>query len=183
MKTALMLTVFLMAVTGEIVARETRTEVTKATTSADDAKPNSDKVPEVYAIESKFQRVILLRFKYQADLLTGLETMVKQQKIHNAVILAGLGSVRSYHVHTVSNRTFPSKDVFIEDPEASADITSMNGYVINGRVHAHITLANADKAFGGHLESGTTVFTFAVVTVGVLDDGIDLTHVDDKTYR
>jgi predicted DNA-binding protein with PD1-like motif len=50
------------------------------------------------------------------------------------------------------------------------------------RVHAHITLANADKAFGGHLEPDTTVFTFAVVT-GVLDDGLGLTKIDDWTYR
>jgi predicted DNA-binding protein with PD1-like motif len=59
----------------------------------------------------------------------------------------------------------------------------MNGYVVDGRVHAHITLANPDKAFGGHLEAGTEVFTFAVVTLGVLADGVDLKRVDDKTYR
>ena len=28
-------------------------------------------------------------------------------KIKNAVILAGIGSVRNYHFHTVSNRDFP----------------------------------------------------------------------------
>jgi predicted DNA-binding protein with PD1-like motif len=50
-------------------------------------------------------------------------------------------------------------------------------------VHPHITLANADNAFGGHLEPDTTVFTFAVVTLGVLDDGLDLTRIDDWTYR
>lgn len=59
----------------------------------------------------------------------------------------------------------------------------MNGYIIDGRIHAHMTLANPDKAFGGHLEPGTTVFTFAVVTLGVLNDSTDLRRVDDKTYR
>jgi hypothetical protein len=44
-------------------------------------------------------------------------------------------------------------------------------------------LANPDKAFGGHLEPGTEVFTFAVVTIGVLNDKADLSRVDDKTYR
>src|SRR5208282_4976095 len=103
----------------------------------------------------------------QTDLLDGLESMVKQQKIRNGVILAGIGSVRSYHFHTVSNGTFPTKNIFVKAPAGPADIVSMNGYVIDGRVHAHISLADADKAFGGHLESGTSVFTFAVVTVGV----------------
>ena len=59
----------------------------------------------------------------------------KQHKIKNAVILSGIGAVRGYHVHTVSNRTFPSKNVFIKDPTAPADLTSINGYVIDGRVH------------------------------------------------
>jgi predicted DNA-binding protein with PD1-like motif len=59
----------------------------------------------------------------------------------------------------------------------------MNGYVIDGHVHAHVTLANPDKAFGGHLESGTEVFTFAAVTVGVLNAKADLSRLDDKTHR
>jgi predicted DNA-binding protein with PD1-like motif len=182
MKTAIMAVALLM-MAGVVNARETRTEVTNATTPADDAKPNSDKVPGVYSTDGKFERVVILRLKYQTDLLTGLESMVKQQKIHNAVILAGIGSLRNYHFHVVSNRSFPTKNVHVEDPEAPADLVSMNGYVIDGRVHAHVTLANPDKAFGGHLERGTTVFTFAIVTLGVVGDGVDFSHLDDKTYR
>jgi len=157
--------------------------VTKATTPADDSKPNSDTVPQVYALGGQFERILVLRFKYEADLLAGLESMVKQHKIRNAVILSGIGSVKGYHVHVVSNRTFPSKNVFIKDPTAPADLTSINGYVIDGRVHAHVTLADPDKAFGGHLEPGTTVFTFAIVTLGVFGDGVDMSRVDDKAYR
>jgi len=163
------------------IAQQTRKEITNAVTPADDAKPNSASVPDVYAITGKFDRVVVLRFKYQADLLAGIEKMVKEQKIKNAVILAGAGSVRNYQVHTVSNRTFPSKDTFVQDLSAPADIISMNGYVIDGRVHAHMTMANPDRAFGGHLEPGTNVFTFAIVTLGVFDG--DLGRVDDKTYR
>jgi len=35
--------------------------------------------------------------------------------------------------------------------------------VINGRLHAHMTLATPDKAFGGRVEPGKIVFTFAIV--------------------
>ena len=168
---------------GMTIAQQTRTEITTSAASATDAKRNSDAVPDVYAITGQFERIAVLRFKYQTDLLAGLGKMVRQEKIRNAVILAGTGSVRSYHFHVVSNRTFPSKNIFVKDTTAPADIVSMNGYVIDGRVHAHITLTDADKAFGGHLEPGTSVFTFAVVTVGVLKEGTDLNRIDDKTYR
>jgi predicted DNA-binding protein with PD1-like motif len=179
----LVLVLVAIAPAATLIAQQTRTEVTKVTTPHDDAKPNSPTVPDVYAIGGRFERVLVLRFKYQTDLLAGLEKMVKEHKIRNAVILAGAGSVRNYHVHAVSNRTFPSKNVFIKDPSAPADIVSMNGYVIDGRIHAHMTMTNAENAFGGHLEPGTEVFTFAIVTVGVFDDGVDLSRVDDKTYR
>ena len=172
-----------LAVLNLATAQPTRTEATNATTPAEDAKPNSDKVPDAYALTGQFDRVLVLRFKYQADLLGGLERMVKEYKIRNAVILAGIGSVKGYQYHTVSNNTFPSKNIFVKNPDGPADIAGMNGYVIDGRVHAHITFANPDKAFGGHLEPGTTVFTFAIVTVGVFKDGIDLSGVDDKNYR
>jgi hypothetical protein len=91
--------------------------------------------------------------------------------------------VNGYHVHAVNNRTFPSKNTFVKDPTGAADVVGMNGYVIDGRIPCHMTMADADHAFGGHLVPGTTAFTFAVVTVGVFKPGIDLSRVDDKTFR
>ena len=163
-------------------AQETRREVATAAVP-EDSKPNTTKVPDAYAIPSQFERVVVLRFKYDTDLLAGLERMIKEQKIQNGVILNGFGSVRNYQVHQVSNRTLPSKNMFVKDTGAPADIAAMSGFVLNGRVHPHITLSNPDKAFGGHLEPGTNVFTFAVVTIGVLPDALDLSRLDDKNHR
>jgi len=167
---------------GMAVTQPSRTEVTNPATP-EDLKPNSDNVPEAYAIDGQFERIMVLRFKHQTDLLAGLESMVKKHNIRNAVILSALGSVRSYHFHTVGNGTFPVKNIYVKNPDGPADIVSISGYVVDGRVHAHITMTEADKAFGGHLEPGTSVFTFAVVTVGIFKDGIDLSRVDDLTYR
>lgn len=174
----------ILLVAAALYAQESRREVVNASPRPeDDAKANSDQIPDVYAIPTQFERVVILRFKFETDLLAGMEKMVKQEKIRNAVILSGAGSVRGYHVHQVSNRDFPSKNMMVKNPTAPADLVSMNGYIMDGRIHAHVTLANPDKAFGGHLEPGTTVFTFAIVTVGVLKDGTDLRHLDDKAYR
>ena len=91
--------------------------------------------------------------------------------------------MRNYHIHQVSNRSFPSKNMYVKDPTAPADLIGMNGYVGGGRIHAHMTLANPDKAFGGHLEPGTSVFTYAIITLGVLGDDVDLSKIGDKAYR
>src|SRR5437660_9207145 len=124
-------TILVLSVAGFLSAQETRREIVNAApTPEGDSKANSDKVPDVYSIQGQFDRILVLRFKYNADLLAGIEKMVKQEKIKNAVILAGAGSVTGYHLHQVSNRSFPSKNMYETDPTAPADIISMNGYII-----------------------------------------------------
>ena len=176
--------VALLASCMAMPAQETRREVSHVTGNpAVDSKPNSPDVPDVFAVSCHLERIVVLRFKFGTDLLGGLEKMIAQEKIKNAVILSGFGSVRGYQIHQVSNRDMQSKNMFIKNPTAPADIIGMSGMVMNGRVHPHIVLANADKAFGGHLEPDTTVFTFAVITLGVLDDSIDMSRFDDSSYR
>jgi predicted DNA-binding protein with PD1-like motif len=184
MKHLLLILVCALALATQAAAQESRHEITNpAANPADDAKGLSEQVPDVYAIPTQFDRVVILRFKFDTDLLAGLQKMVKQEKISNAIILSGMGSVRGYQVHQVSNRAFPSKNIFVKNPTEPADILGMSGFIANGIIHPHITLATPDKAFGGHLEPGTNVFTFAVVTLGVLKDGADLSRLDDKSYR
>jgi len=174
----------LIAASAAAAAQETRREVTLASkNAADDRRANSDAVPAVQSFDATIQRVVILRFKFDTDLLAGLQAAIREHKIRNAVILSGFGSVRSYQVHQVSNRDLPPKEFMVKNPSAPADIISMSGIVMNGRVHPHMTLANADRAFGGHLEPDTRVFTFAVITLGVLDDPLDLSRLDDWNDR
>jgi len=151
---------------------------------AEDARPNDPKVPSSYALSGKFDRVLVLRAKNKTDLLTEMEKQVKAQNIKNAVILAGIGSVRGYRFHNVTGRDYPVPDMFFSAPNTPADFIAMNGYVNNGIIHAHVVLALGDNkgtTVSGHLEKGTEVLTFAVVTLGVLNT--DLGRVDDATYR
>jgi len=173
--------VLLTLLAAAATAQQTRKEITNP--GPRDAAGLDPKVPDVYAVPTQFERVLIFRFKYQTDLLDGLQRMMKENHVENAVILSAFGSVTGYQVHEVSNRSFPSKDTFVADPTMPADIIGMSGLVMNGKLHPHITLATPDRGFGGHLEPGTKVFTFAVVTVGVLPAGLDLTRLDDKNYR
>ena len=139
-------------------------------------------VPDVVSVPSELKRVIVVRFKYNTDLLDGLQQAVKSQKIKNAVILSGVGSVTRYRVHAVSSTTLPAKLAYSEHT-GPMDLIAVQGYVLGGRIHAHITMTDDQKALGGHLHEGTTVFTFAIVTLGVLDDNADLSRFDDSNWR
>ena len=134
--------------------------------------------PAVHSISSNFKRIVVVRLKHGTDLLDGLNKAVQKERISTAVILSGIGSLTSYHVHAVDNMTFPTKNVFYK-AEGPQDLLSVNGYVIDGRVHAHISFSDEEKALGGHLEPGTRVFTFVIITIGVLEEDISLRRFDD----
>jgi predicted DNA-binding protein with PD1-like motif len=107
---------------------------------------------------------------------------VAQEHIQNGVILTGIGSVRGFKTHQVYNRVLPTQNIFTTEPDTPADLDGVSGYVINGKVHAHMVLGTGNRTIAGHLERGTEVFTYAIVTVGVLT-GVDLSRVEDKGYR
>jgi predicted DNA-binding protein with PD1-like motif len=138
--------------------------------------------PAVVSLSTEIKGVVLVRLKYNTDLLEGLQQAVKDEKIKNAVILSGVGSVTSYHVHAVSNTTLPATLAYSEHA-GPMDLIAVNGYVLGGRIHAHITMTDDKKAFGGHLHEGTKVFTFAIITLGRLEDNIDLSRFDDSNWR
>jgi predicted DNA-binding protein with PD1-like motif len=137
--------------------------------------------PAVHIISGNFSRIVVVRLKRGTDLLDGLNKAVKKERIKNAAILSGAGSLTSYHVHVVDNTTFPTKNLFFK-AEGPQDLLNVNGYVIDGRVHAHITFSDEEKALGGHLEPGTSVFTFAIITLGVIEEDANLRRFDDSKW-
>lgn len=147
-----------------------------------DHMKGNPEVPDVYTTYTSFDRMFVARLKHGKDILEGLNEIVEKEAIKNAVIITGIGSVTDYHVHVVDNSTFPSENKFIRK-DIPADVTNLTGFVIDGRVHAHLTLSDEHGAIGGHLEPGTHVFTFCVLTIGILEEETNLARFDDKTLR
>ncbi len=165
-----------------LTAQEKRRQET-APALPSDKKALDPKVPEATTVSAQFERIVVVRLKHQADILNALSSAVKEQNIQNAIILSGFGSATSTHFHVVANRSFPPANAFIENEKNGVDIVNINGAVLKGRVHCHITYADADKAFGGHLEPRSQAFTFAVITLGVLPPSIDMSRFDDYSLR
>jgi predicted DNA-binding protein with PD1-like motif len=142
----------------------------------------ADQAPAVHTIPSPVERAVVVRLKNKTDILDGLKEAIAREKIKNAVIISGFGSVSAYHIHVVNNTAAPYKDVFTKGT-GPFDILTVSGMVIGGRIHAHITLADTKKTTGGHIEPGTTVLTFTTITLGVLSDSADLKRIDDPEWR
>ena len=109
-------------------------------------------------------RTFWVRLDPHQDVLRGLRQAVAEVGIANGVILGGVGSLSAYHVHVVSSTELPPTNAFVRG-EGPWDIVNVNGAILGGRVHAHITFTNETQTLGGHLEEGTTVLTFAIIAV------------------
>src|ERR1700730_16139695 len=109
-------------------------------------------------------RLMVVRLNPGDDLLRSLTEVVRENGIRSGVILNGIGSLSHYHVHVVKTTQLPPGDVFFEG-EGPFDILNVTGFILDGRVHAHIAFSNTEKAMGGHLEEGCRVLTFSVLTL------------------
>jgi len=139
-----------------------------------------EEMPDVYSVASQFERIELVRMRTGTDMLEGLNRFVKEKGIKNAVILTGIGSVSEYQFHVVSDSNLPPAEEF---PKASVakDLIAVQGFIFNGRIHAHITLSDENSVIGGHLEPGTKALTFFILAIGVLPDNLDIEDFDN--YR
>ena len=126
---------------------------------------------------SEFQRIEIIKMESGTDMLEGLNKAVKEKKIKNAVILAGIGSVTDYHFHVVSDKNLPPANEY-HSASRAMDLIAVQGYILNGRVHAHINMSDENNALGGHLEPGTKALTFFIITLGVLPDSLSIEHLD-----
>jgi predicted DNA-binding protein with PD1-like motif len=112
-----------------------------STAPAKSTSDNETAASAVHTVSSRFSRVVVVRLRNDADLLEGLKTAVAREKIKNAVILSGAGSLTSYHVHVVSNTVFPPTNAFFKGT-GPYDLLTTTGYIIDGRVHAHISFSD-----------------------------------------
>ncbi len=125
---------------------------------------------------AEMSRLLMVRMNPNEDILLAIRQAVKDNNIRNAVILGGAGSVCSANYHVVSNKEPDSSDVFCE-VDQHLDVISIQGLVIDGQVHAHIAFSDEHHGFGGHLEKGCRVLTFAAVALAELSK-ISLTEWD-----
>ena len=125
---------------------------------------------------SRAGQVIVIRLDTGDDMLLCIREAVAQHGVANAVLLGAIGSVNQYHVHVVDTLELPPRDVFLKGEEA-LDILSLNGVVMGGRAHAHVSFSGTRLTMGGHLEEGCRVLAFCQIMMLVLPDA-DLTGWD-----
>jgi predicted DNA-binding protein with PD1-like motif len=113
---------------------------------------------------ARVERMIYVRADSGEDLLGALDDAVEREGIQNGAILCGVGSLSAYHVHVVGTAQLPPENTHVRG-EGPFDILTVTGGILDGRVHAHLTISDDKVATGGHIHEGCTVLTFAIVLI------------------
>jgi len=121
-------------------------------------------------------RLLLVRMNSGEDVLQCIRAAVAEAGIRHGLVLSGVGSINRYRVHVVKTPHLPPGDIFFQG-EGAFDVLSVTGMIADGRVHAHITFCDTEKALGGHLEEGCRILSFGVVVLAETE-AVDLTDWD-----
>ena len=122
-------------------------------------------------------QAVILRVETGGDLLETLLEFVRRQEVCFAVIVSAIGSATSYRYRVVTSSDIPPTEAFPSGNRA-VDVSHVQGYILEGRVHAHITFSDRQVSFGGHLEKGVNVLTVALLTLLVLPDNLEIGNWD-----
>jgi predicted DNA-binding protein with PD1-like motif len=102
-------------------------------------------------------KIHVLRVDPGEDVLGAVQEFIREAGVRQAVVLGGYGTLAAYHLHWVTHNRIPTDNAF-ERGEGGIEILSMNGLVVEGKPHIHVTLSTQQGAFGGHLEPGCTAY-------------------------
>lgn len=133
-----------------------------------------------YFVSKTTPRVILIMFDRDDLLLEGLQDVVKKEQVDTAAITGGIGSLRRVHLHTIMSTAVQPEEKYWNFTGA-IELASVQGSVIGGDAHAHITVFDWDSkdVFIGHLEPGSVVAYRAEISLTVLE-GIKTERYNDE---
>jgi predicted DNA-binding protein with PD1-like motif len=120
-------------------------------------------------------RASAFRLSPGADLKLGISAAVRKQQASAATVISCVGSLQRAHLRFAGKQ----EGAWVEGP---LEIVSLVGTLGPDGEHLHLAVSDAlGKTTGGHLLSGSTVFTTAEVVLGLLPDARFQRLLDPKT--
>jgi predicted DNA-binding protein with PD1-like motif len=108
------------------------------------------------------EKIHILRVDPGEDVLLSVKKFLAEAGLRQAVVLGGYGTLAAHHLHWVVHNRIPVDNSFGRG-EGGIEILSMNGLVVEGEPHIHVTLATQAGAYGGHLEEGCIAYVLCEI--------------------
>ena len=107
-------------------------------------------------------RTHILRIDPGEDVLLSVKEFLSKNKIEQAIVLGGYGTLAAHSLHWVKHNRIPTENAFGR-AVGGIEILGMSGLVVDGEPHIHVTLATQQGAYGGHMEEGCRAYVLCEI--------------------
>ena len=131
-----------------------------------------------YFTEPAAGRCVVLSLGKGDLILESIEKACEELGIRNAVVTSAIGSARKVVFHYIESTADDPVNTFVTIDEA-CEIGSIQGLILNGEAHLHISFSDRSRAYNGHLEPGCEVQYLLEVSLMEMKD-MNLTRKPDS---
>ncbi len=128
--------------------------------------------------KGKIEETVIVSLDKGEDVLKSLEKAIDKYDVQHGTILSGYGTLDKSTLHMVTTTGFPPEEYF-DNKEQALEVISLDGIIADGELHAHITLSDTERAYGGHLEPGCRTLYLCEIVIGIFTE-TNLKRVDNK---
>ncbi len=117
----------------------------------------------------RYGRQIVVHLGKGEKVQEGILSACRALELNDAVVTSGIGSLRKVRYHRIaSTQDLPANEYLtVEGP---IEMCALQGLILDGEPHLHITCCDRERAFGGHLEEGCEVQYLAEISLMELTD-------------
>ena len=114
------------------------------------------------------KNIHILRVDPGEDVLGSVTGYLAGSGVRQAVVMGGYGTLAAHHLHWVTHNRTPADETSGRG-EGGIEILSMNGLVVEGKPHVHVTLSTPEGAYGGHLEEGCIAYVLCEIFLAEIE--------------
>lgn len=129
-------------------------------------------------IGTNLSRILVIHMRPGNLFLEGIEQELSKNYFKNAVVLSCAATLDIVSCHRVKDTEPKPTNIFFEET-GPFEVSSLQGAVIDGKPHFHITVSDGQRSFGAHLEHGSRVLYVAEIVVAEIAGLPDLHRVPD----
>lgn len=129
-------------------------------------------------VGDRYGRHVIMHLGKGELVLESIQSEIERLNIRTGIVTSGIGSARKIVYHRIGNLEKDPLNIFIT-MEGPTEIGAIQGLVIDGEPHLHITCYGEDGAYAGHLEPGCEVQYLAEVSILELLDADLVRNVDE----
>lgn len=101
-------------------------------------------------------RGIVLHLGVGERIVESIELACRESGIRDAAVISAIGSARRMYFHRIESTADEPVNTFITIEDA-CEIGSIQGLILNGEAHLHVSFSDRNHAYNGHLEPGSEV--------------------------